>query len=71
MGRTMVTKLPPLSELERIEQDLFTEQLDEILDRIDKENTAFVITKCGTDQVVIYPYRWFAENFLEEVPEGI
>lgn len=67
----MVTKLPPLSELERIEQDLFTEQLDEILERIDKQNTAFVITKDGTDQVVICPYRWFAENFPEEVPEGI
>lgn len=69
--RRKTSKLPPLSELERIEQALFAEQLDEILERIDKENTAFVITKDGTDQVVICPYRWFAENFPEEVPEGI
>lgn len=67
----MATKLPPLSELERIEQDLFLEQLDEILDRIEKEDIAFVITKNGADQAVICPYQWSAKDFPEEAPEDI
>lgn len=65
----MASKLPPLSELDRIEQSTFVEKLDEIMERINKENTAFVITEDGQDQVVICPFRWFAENFPDEVPE--
>ena len=37
-------RLPPLSEMERIEQTLLVEKLDEILERIDNEDIGFVIT---------------------------
>ena len=65
----MKHRLPPLSEMERIEQSLLGEKLDEILERIDKENVGFVITKDGLDEMVIIPFRWFAENFPDEVPK--
>ena len=61
-------RLPPLSEMERIEQNLLVEKLDEILERIDNEDIGFVIT--GPDMVLI-PFRWFAENFPDEVPDGL
>ena len=67
----VVHRLPPLSELDRIEQCLLGEKLDEILERIDRENTAFVITENGQDKMVICPFRWYAEYFPDEVPEGI
>ena len=37
-------RLPPLSEMERIEQTQLVEKLDEILERIDNEDIGFVIT---------------------------
>ena len=40
-------RLPPLSEMERIEQTLLVEKLDEILKRIDNEDIGFVITENG------------------------
>ena len=61
-------RLPPLSEMERIEQTLLVEKLDEILERIDNEDIGFVIT--GPDMVLI-PFRWFAENLPDEVPDGL
>ena len=67
----MKHRLPPLSEMERIEQSLLGEMLDEILDRIGKENVSFVITVGGLDEMVIIPFRWFAENFPDEVPETL
>ena len=67
----VVYRLPPLSELERIEQSLLGERLDEILDRIDRENIAFVITENGRDKMVICPFRWYAEYFPDEMPEEI
>ena len=67
----MKHKLPPLSEMERIEQSLLSEKLDEILDRIDNEDIGFVITENGLPKVVIVPFRWFAENFPDEVPDGL
>ena len=69
--RKMACRLPPLSELERIDQSVLGEKLDVILDRIDREDTAFVITENGQDKVGICPYRWFADNFPDEVPESI
>lgn len=65
----MKHRLPPLDEMERIEQSLLIEKLDEILERIEKENIGFVITESGLDEMVIMPFRWFAENFPDEVPE--
>ena len=67
----MKHKLPPLSEMERIEQSLLSEKLDEILDRIDNEDIGFVITENGLPKVVIVPFRWFAENFPDEVPDDL
>ena len=58
-------RLPPLSEMERIEQTLLVEKLDEILERIDNEDIGFVITEN------LIPFRWFAENFPDEVPDGL
>jgi len=60
-------RLPPLSEMERIEQSLLGEKLDEMLDRIAKEDIGFVITENGIDKHILVPYRWFEENFLDEV----
>lgn len=67
----MKHRLPPLSEMERIEQSLLGEKLDEILNRIDQEDIGFVVTENGLDKVVIIPFRWFADNFPDEVPSGL
>ena len=67
----MKHRLPPLSEMGRIEQSLLCEKLDDILKRIDKEDVGFVITKDGLDDMFIIPFRWFAENFPDEVPESL
>lgn len=67
----MKHRLPPLSEMGRIEQSLLCEKLDDILKRIDKEDVGFVITKDGLDDMVIIPFRWFAENFPDELPESL
>ena len=67
----MKHKLPPLSEMERIEQSLLSEKLDEILERIDNEDIGFVITENGLPDMVLIPFRWFAENFPDEVPDDL
>lgn len=67
----MKYRLPSLSEMERIEQSLLIEKLDEILERIEKEDIGFVVTESGRDKVVIIPFQWFAENFPDEVPESL
>ena len=56
-------RLPPLSEMERIEQTLLVEKLDEILERIDNEDIGFVITENGLPDMVLIPFRWFARTF--------
>ena len=48
-------KMPSLSEMERIEQSLLGEKLDEMLDRIEKEDIAYVITEGGKDKLVLCP----------------
>jgi len=57
--------------MERIEQMLLVEKLDEILERIDKEDIGFVITENGLPDMVLIPFRWFSENFPDEVPDGL
>ena len=52
-------RLPPLSEMERIEQTQLVEKLDEILERIDNEDIGFVITENGLPDMVLIPFRWF------------
>lgn len=64
-------RLPPLSEMERIEQTLLVEKLDELLERIDNEDIGFVITENGLPDMVLIPFRWFAENFPDEVPDDL
>ena len=64
-------RLPPLSEMERIEQTQLVEKLDEILERIDNEDIGFVITENGLPDMVLIPFRWFAENCPDEVPDGL
>ena len=64
-------RLPPLSEMERIEQTQLVEKLDEILERIDNEDIGFVITENGLPDMVLIPFRWFAENVPDEVPDGL
>ena len=46
-------RLPPLSEMERIEQTLLVEKLDEILERIDNEDIGFVITGSGLPDICL------------------
>ena len=50
--------LPPLSEMERIEQTLLVEKLDEILERIDNEDIGFVITENGLPDMVLIPVSY-------------
>ena len=57
--------------MERIEQTLIVEKLDEILEHIDKEDIGFVITENGLPDMVLIPFRWFSENFPDEVPDGL
>ena len=64
-------RMPPLSEMERIEQTLLVEKLDEILERMDHEDIGFVITENGLPDMVLIPFRWFAESFSDEVPDGL
>ena len=64
-------RLPPLSEMERIEQTLLVEKLDEILERIDNEDIGFVITENGLPDMVLIPFRWLAEKFPDEVPDDL
>lgn len=70
-GDVKMKRLPPLSEMERIEQTLLVEKLDEILERIDNEDIGFVITENGLPDMVLIPFRWFAENFPDEVPDDL
>ena len=64
-------RLPPLSEMECIEQTQLVEKLDEILERIDNKDIGFVITENGLPDMVLIPFRWFAENFPDEVSDGL
>ena len=52
-------KLPSLEGLERIPHTDIPEKLDEMLERIEKEDIAFVITEDGEDKYVLCPYAWF------------
>ena len=64
-------RLPPLSEMERIEQTLLFDKLYELLERIDTEDIGFVLTEHGLPYMVLIPFRWFAENFPDEVPDDL
>lgn len=57
----------PLEQMERVDQSSISEKLDEMLDRIDKENIGFVITENGKDKYVLCPYCWFDEDFDDDL----
>ena len=59
--------LQPLSKMERVEQSVISEKLDEYIDRIDKENIGFVITENGMDKYVLCPYWWFEKDFDDDL----
>jgi addiction module RelB/DinJ family antitoxin len=44
--------------MERISRIELGEKLDEILDKVDKDNVGFVITDEGKDDLVLCPIRW-------------
>lgn len=50
-------KLPSLEGMERIPLTDLPEKLDELLERIEKENVSFVITVDGEDKYVLCPYK--------------
>lgn len=54
-----VKKLPSLDDMERIPHTELPEKLDEMFERIDKEDIAFIITEDGEDKYVLCPYAWF------------
>ena len=51
--------LQPIDRMERISRDDLCPRLDEILDKVDKENVGFVITDEGKSDLVLCPARWF------------
>lgn len=53
------SKLPSLEGMERIPHTELPERLDEMFERIEKEDIAFVITENGEDKYVLCPYAWF------------
>jgi len=50
--------LQPLDQMARISRIELGEKLDEILDKVDKDNVGFVITDEGKDDLVLCPIRW-------------
>jgi hypothetical protein len=52
--------------MERISRTALGKQLDEILDRVDKENVGFVITDEGKKDLVLCPAHWFTFAFDED-----
>ena len=59
--------MQPLCEMERVEQPLLGDKLDELFERIDKEDIGFVITENGKDKYVLCPFSWFASEYDEDV----
>ena len=60
----------PLSEMERVPAEELPKRLDELFDRMDKENVGFVVTEEGKDSCVFCPYKWFEleyETIAKEV----
>ena len=70
-----IRQLPTLDTMERIPQAKISEKLDEIFERIDKENIGFVITEDGKDKYALCPFDWFDfsldDNFGRTVNSAI
>lgn len=53
----------PLSEMERVPVEDMPERLDELFERIDRENVGFVLTREGKDAYVLSPYKWYEPEY--------
>jgi len=51
--------LQPTETMERISREVFCGNLDELLDKVNKENIGYVITNEGKDDLVLCPAKWF------------
>ncbi|WP_294852266.1 type II toxin-antitoxin system prevent-host-death family antitoxin [uncultured Oscillibacter sp.] len=51
--------LPPIDQMERISRTDLGNRLDEILDKVDKDDVGYVITDKGKDDLVLCPAHWF------------
>lgn len=58
--------LPKIETLERIDRYHLAEHLDELLERVEKEDIAFVITSEGKDDLVLCPGSWFNPMIEDE-----
>ena len=58
--------LQPLDQMERICRTVLGDQLDELLEKIDKENIGYVITDEGKDDLVLCPAQWFSFVFDDD-----
>lgn len=48
----------PIDEMERVSADELGEKFDEILDKVEKENVGYVITREGKGDLVLCPISW-------------
>ena len=58
--------LQPLDQMERISRTVLGDQLDELLEKIDKENIGYVITDEGKDDLVLSPAQCFSFVFDDD-----
>lgn len=58
--------LQPLDTMERISRQDLGNNLDELLEKINKENVGMVITDEGKDDMVICPAHWFMCTFDDD-----
>lgn len=59
--------LQPLDTMERISRAELGSNLDELLEKIDKEDVGMVITDEGKDDLVICPAHWFMCTFDDDL----
>lgn len=52
--------LQPLEQMTRVSRTELGNQLDEILEIVDKNNVGYVITDDGKDDLVLCPASWFS-----------
>ena len=56
----------PLDQMAQISRAELGNRLDEILDKVDKDNVGYVITDEGKDDLVICPARWFEFTYDDD-----
>lgn len=53
-------------DMPKITRQELGEKLDEIIERVEKENTAFLVSDEGKDDLVLCPAKWFDPYFDED-----